>query len=148
MHLDHISRACCQRYCREDYTITLKDQFGRSICIDPTKDYLHFKGYRVIETLDKWIEDVEEPSDMKHFYKKIQRIAYTAPSVGRSGEALVIFSLLKKYVFSKEIVVLGNGVYDHHMDDYLSRRASDFTTREPLIRFMKLEDLEQELLDE
>jgi hypothetical protein len=34
------------------------------------------------------------------------------------------------------------------MDDYLSRWGSDFTTHETQIRFMKLEDLEQELLDE
>jgi hypothetical protein len=148
MHLDHISRACCQRHCRENYTITINDQFGRSICIDPTKDYLHSKGYRAIETLDKWIEDVEEPSDMKLLYKKIHRVAYTAPGAGRGGEALVILSLLRKYVFLKEIVVLGTGVYDHDMDDFLSRWASEFTTHEPLIRLMKLEDLEQELLDE
>jgi hypothetical protein len=148
MHVDHVSRTCCQKHCREDYTINLNDQFGRSICIDPTKDYLHFKGYRAIETLDKWIEDVEEPSDMKLLYKKIHRIAYTAPTAGRGGEALVIFSLLRKYLFLKEIVVLGNGVYDPDMDAFLPRWASDFTSHEPIIRFMKLEDLEQELLDE
>ena len=61
---------------------------------------------------------------------------------------MVIFSLLRKYLFLKEIVVLGNGVYDPDMDDFLSRWASDFTTHEPIIRFMKLEDLEQELLGE
>jgi hypothetical protein len=98
--------------------------------------------------LDKWIEDVEEPSDMKLLYKKIHRVAYTAPSAGRGREALVIFSLLRKYVFLKDIVVLGTGVYDHDMDDSSSRWASEFTIHEPLIRFMKLEDLEQELLDE
>jgi len=112
MHVDHVSRACYQRHFREDYTITLNDQFGRSICIDPIKDYLHFKGYRAIETLDKWIEDVEKPSDMKLLYKNIHRIVYTAPTAGKSGEASVIFSLLRKYVFLKEIVVLGNGAYD------------------------------------
>jgi hypothetical protein len=101
MHVDHVSRACCQRRCRENYNLTLNDQFGRSICIDPTKDYLHFKGYRAIKTWDKWIEDVEEPSDMNLLYKKIHRIAYTAPTAGRSGQASVIFSLLRKYVFLK-----------------------------------------------
>jgi hypothetical protein len=79
----------------------LNNQFGRSIFIDPTKDYIHFKGYGAIETLDKWIEDVEEPSDMKLLYKNIHRIAYTAPTAGRSGEASVIFSLLRKYVLLK-----------------------------------------------
>jgi len=51
-------------------------------------------------------------------------------------------------VFLKEIVVLGNGVYDQETDDILSRWGSDFTTHETQISFMKLEDLEQELLDE
>jgi hypothetical protein len=60
---------------------------------------------------------------MKFLYKNILRIAYTAPTAGRSGEASVIFFLLRKYVFLKEIVVLGNGVYDHDMDDFLSRWA-------------------------
>lgn len=148
MHIDHVSRAYCQRHCREDYTITLNDEFGRSICIDTTKDYLHFKGYWAIETLDKRIEDVEEPSEVKLLHKKIHRIAYTALTAGRSGKPRSSSTLLRKYLFLKEIVVLGNGVNDHDMEHFLSRWASDFTTHEPLIRLMKLEDLEQELMDE